>query len=306
MFLSTPRSDTHELTYVGFSLQASSGNLRNEKFMGREYVVVPAVLVRAQILRNNLGIVLLPPEDITEQWADDWNAAPVILHDHPTQRGMPVSARQPSVMDSRCVGYVFRAEAVTCDGTMQLKAEVWLDQERASTLTELETILNRLRHGEPVELSTGFPTVVEERVGVFNGDTFERILHPRGVDHLAIFADQTGACSVEHGCGLGVNQEDFDVSTTAEQERGLVVRTVARLAEVLKGETGAAVRTCPNTTVNTETTTGPEVRAILRRLKAMGMTNAQIGEKVGRSASAIQQAERGQILNPDKEVLAKL
>lgn len=170
--------------------------------MGREFRVVPATLVRSQILHNNLGATYLPAEDITQEWADTANGAPVVI-DHPTSRGVPISARDPAVLNARGVGFLFRTRAE--NGT--LKGDVYLDESRASEVEGLSAILEKLDASEKVELSTGFPVAVENSSGVVDGESYEKVIHPQGFDHLAVFADKVGACSVSDGCGLAANHE---------------------------------------------------------------------------------------------------
>jgi transcriptional regulator with XRE-family HTH domain len=292
------------------SLQGKS--IRSDTLMGRDFLVVPAVLVQGQVLHNNLGATFLPPDEITEDWAGEWNGIPVVIHEHPTYRGVSVSARTPEIINARGVGFVYRAHTAR-NGTAQLKAEVWLDLERAEQVSELNIVVQRLRAGESVELSTGFMSAIEEVGGTYDGESYERILHPRGADHLAIFIDKQGACSLKDGCGLGVQQlqkkeeANVDLSTSAaENERGLVLQVVGRLVGLLGKSPTPCSQTATSSSTATTQATGPEFRLLLRRLKALGMTNAEIGEAVGRNASAISQAERGEIVNPSPETLERL
>ena len=186
------------------------GTSRIATLMGDEFRVVPAVLVQSQVLNNNLGATFLPAEEITAEWAEEWNGAPVVVHEHPTKRGVAVSAKDPEVLNSLGVGFVFNAKVDEVEGVRRLKAEVWLKLARAQQVAELQEILDRLDQGNPVELSTGFPTFIEDVTGVHNGLAFNMVLRPRGVDHLAIFAESIGACSVDDGCGLGVNKKEED------------------------------------------------------------------------------------------------
>lgn len=196
--------------YVTLAVQ-QSGGVRTEELMGREFRVFPAVLVREQVLNNNLGRTFLPAEEITEGWASTANGAPVII-DHPTSRGMPISARSPDVLNARGTGFLFRARVENA----RMKADVFLDPARATAVGALVAILAKLDKGETVELSTGFPLRgLDETPGVFNGREYDLVLRPAGFDHLAIFADKQGACSISDGCGLGVNHAD---GCAAEEE----------------------------------------------------------------------------------------
>lgn len=191
--------------FVTIAVQ-QDGEARTETVMGREFRVFPAVLVREQVLHNNLGRMYLPGADITPEWADAANNAPVVLG-HPKDGDDYVSARQPDVLNEVGVGYLFRT---TADGA-ELKGEVFLDTSRQEAVPGLADILASLQDEEPTELSTGFPIFVEKVPGVFAGNEYDLIGHPAGFDHLAVFAgEEVGACSVDDGCGLGVNEEEED------------------------------------------------------------------------------------------------
>lgn len=184
----------------------SENTSRTATLMGRAFRVIPAVLVRSQVLRNNLGVAFLPADEITDDWAELWNGIPVLVGDHPRQHGQSVSARTPELWDARAAGWVFDAQAEQESANVRrLVAEVWLDESRAAVVPGLRAILDRVRAGQAVELSTGFVTRVESRGGEFQGESFEMVMRPANPDHLVISTEMTGACSVEDGCGLGAN-----------------------------------------------------------------------------------------------------
>lgn len=183
-----------------------SGPVRRETFMGREHVVVPATLVRSQVLNNNLGRCFLPANEITDDWAQTANHSPVII-DHPSKRGRPVSAKDPDVINEMGVGQLYNVRVE--DG--ELKGDVFLDPARAEDVGDLAAILERVEDGEPVELSTGFPLrEAKPAEGVHNGERYDLVIRPAGFDHLAVFAEKTGACSVSDGCGLGIHEDEDD------------------------------------------------------------------------------------------------
>ena len=194
--------------FVEIAVQAF-GPGRTEQLMGREYRVFPAVLVRNQVLQNNLGRTYLPPEEITPEWAAGLNGAPVIV-DHPSKMGQPVSAKDPEILNARGIGFLFNGQAGPgSDGVLEVRADVWLEAARAAEVKELDVILAKLDRNESPEISTGFPLRgLEETPGAHNGKEYDRVLRPGGWDHLAVFADtKRGACSVKDGCRLNVNHE---------------------------------------------------------------------------------------------------
>lgn len=193
---------------VQFTANAT-GPVRKRKMWGREWLVVPATLVRNQVLENNLGKTYLPAEEVTEGWARTANGSPV-LTDHPTKRGFPASGRDPDVMDKIGVGFLFNARVDRTGSVPAVKADVYLDPERVEAVEDLGTIIAKLEKRQPVELSTGFPLrELERRSGVFNGRKYDKVLRPAAFDHLALFAEhKKGACSLEDGCGLLVNRRE--------------------------------------------------------------------------------------------------
>lgn len=217
-------------------LQATAtGPTRTETLMGREYLVVPAVLVRSQVLHNNLGATYLPPEEVTDSWAEAANGAPVVIGEHPTRRGVAISARSPDVLNTRGAGFLFRARAEDAS----LKADVYLDTNRTSAVPELTAVLDKLERHERVELSTGFPVVLEEQKGMAGNEAFDFVMHPAGYDHLAVFGGETkGACSVEDGCGLGANAAtdpppDKEKTMQVSESKGFLARAFAAMGDAL-------------------------------------------------------------------------
>lgn len=195
------------LNQIVVAVELSGSKIRNENFLGREFCVVPAVLVRSQVLRNNLGVTYLPAAELTSDWAGVWNGIPVLVGPHPTQRGVPMSGRDPQLWNERCAGWIFHAK-IGEEGSevRHLAGEVWLDRSRASAVDGLQSVLDKLEAGERVELSTGFQAQLVATQGNFQGTAYEAIMHPAGADHLVISTEMTGACSVSDGCGLGVNK----------------------------------------------------------------------------------------------------
>jgi hypothetical protein len=204
------RFDRHQANHFfeDSFLETATCAARRVDFWGRSFRVVPAVLVRAQVLRNNLGATFLPAEEITDDWAAQWNNIPVLVGPHPSVEGYASSGRTPELINERGVGWIFNARAENGpDGTRRLVGEVWLDESRAAVVAGFQAVIDRLDAGQPVELSTGFAVQMDEVAGVHNGQSYELTLHPEGADHLVISVEMTGACSVLHGCGLGANEE---------------------------------------------------------------------------------------------------
>lgn len=191
---SRSRSRMEHVQNLRVALQRT-GPARTETLMGREYRVFPAVLVREQVLHNNLGRTFLPFSEIRES-VDAWNGVPVVVR-HPEGR----SGRDPRVLNERGVGYLFGASAA--NGA--LKASVWLDVARLQEIEDARGMAANAESGEIGEVSTGFGTLVRPEPGVHHGERYDLVMTRIQPDHLALLPDETGACSVADGCGLARN-----------------------------------------------------------------------------------------------------
>jgi hypothetical protein len=230
---------------IHFAVQAIGAG-RDDEFMGRPHRVFPAVLVKSQVLQNNLGRTFLPADAITPAWAAIANMAPVLTL-HPEKRGQPVSGRDRAILNANGAGFLLNVRA---EGD-ELRGDVFIDAARAEAIADLRVILAKLEKGEPAELSTGFPVAIEETKGAHNGRDYDRVIRPIGFDHLAIFATATGACSLKDGCGLGVNHagdcEDADAENaagaTADPQPGLIRKVADQVLAYLRKHSDNAVTT---------------------------------------------------------------
>jgi len=189
-----------------------SGPAREEVYLGTTYTVLPAVLVKSQVLNNNLGACYLPPEVFTDDWAKDVNNSPVLIGPHPSLMGKPTSAKSPEIQNARGAGFLFHAK-VEDDS---LKADVFLDASRVDEVEGLDVVLEKVADGGVPEISTGFAAMAEQKKGIAGNQAYDLVLYPNGYDHLAVFDNEetVGACSVEDGCGLGVHsRQDGEPST---------------------------------------------------------------------------------------------
>jgi len=221
-------------------------SVRSETFLERSFLVVPAVLVRSQVLHNNLGASFLPANEITDEWAGMWNGIPVLVGDHPNgEDGQAATGRVPEQWDARVVGWIFHARAEQeSPGVRRLAAEVWLDEVRAEVVDGFQLILDQVRAGQTVELSTGFAAQLEPVEGVFMGEQYEIVMHPLGADHLVISSEFTGACGVRDGCGLGANSEENAMAEdktakNGDGEASGVKKILRRLTELFEAPTPA-------------------------------------------------------------------
>jgi hypothetical protein len=173
---------------------------QQNKLGARQYVVAPVSMLVPGVLNGSAGALYYPLEEISKN-VDSWNMMPLTLG-HPNKDGMGISARSPEILENYALGFVFNARIQD----KKLVADAWFDKERTSKLSP--ALLTKLETGEPVELSTGLYT---ENVPVKNktwkDKPYNAIARNYRPDHLAILMDVKGACSLNDGCGLNVNEE---------------------------------------------------------------------------------------------------
>jgi len=180
-----------------------SAGVRTETLEGREYLVVPMVMMVEGVLDGSDGPLHYPSESIsTMPFA--WNHKPIVVC-HPSINGKPISACSKEAIDKFKVGVILNT---TWDHP-KLKAEAWLEPARLATVDR--RVLDAVRRGEMVDVSTGVFLEADDSQGTFNGKGYNGIVSRVYPDHLAILPDQEGACSIADGCGLVRNELSYDV-----------------------------------------------------------------------------------------------
>ncbi len=176
------------------------GSTRYETLNGREYIVAPLSMIVPGVLNGSQGKGYYPLSEIKES-TDAWNNMPIVVN-HPTNsKGKGISARNPKVLEATGIGTVFNA---TTDD--KLVAEGWFDIEKTKAVDS--RIYDKLVANEPFELSTGLTLKKQKRQGLTtNKQKYDWIGTGYKPDHLAVLPDKKGACSVEDGCGVLVNEE---------------------------------------------------------------------------------------------------
>ncbi len=179
-----------------------TGKTRKVSRNGVEYVVAPMTLIVPGVLNGSLGPLLYPPDEIARS-VQTWNGLPLTLGHPQDTEGQYVSGRDPAVIDAQGIGQVFNARVV---GKGNLVADAWFNVNDTQRVEP--RILPLLDKGEPFELSTGLSVDTETVANgaKHDGVPYEFITSNYRPDHLAILLDQKGACSVEDGCGVLVNE----------------------------------------------------------------------------------------------------
>lgn len=171
---------------------------------GRTYLVAPLSLIVPGVLSGSKGPLYYPPEEIAAN-VDDWNGTPMVVY-HPYDNGTPISAKDHPLGEKIVIGTVRNSRI----DKQRLVAEGWFDIQATKRVDE--RVLTSLQRGDKIELSTGLYTDnVPAKNGVDpKGRSYAYIARNYRPDHLAILPDQKGACSLEDGCGVLVNEETTD------------------------------------------------------------------------------------------------
>jgi hypothetical protein len=194
---SPPPVKTTVLQHITANLRGDL--VRNDKMEGRDFIVVPMVMMVEGVHEGSQGPLYYPADELGKT-PQVWNHKPVVVY-HPTINGEGVSACDPDIITSHKIGVIMNTKF---DDLGRLTAEAWIEEKRADAVDK--RIMKAIRNKKVMELSTGLFTDNEETVGEFNGEKYELIARNYRPDHLAVLPDQTGACSVKDGAGFIRNQ----------------------------------------------------------------------------------------------------
>lgn len=229
-----------------------TGEARTETLMGREHLVYPAVLVREQVLVNNLGRTFLPYAEIRAS-VDQWSGMPVVIRHPPGNR----SARQPGILNRQGVGWIYQPRA----SRKALRAEIWLDTERLRDVQGADEVVENVEAGGIPEVSTGFDAAVTMVAGTHDGREYDLVFSQLRPDHLALLPDQTGACSVEDGCGLARNAAGDEVACNCGCGGAHMAEQTDEQGQEGAGQEGGAPPADPNAEAAANTEPVPEAAA---------------------------------------------
>lgn len=169
--------------------------VRNDTLQGRDYLVVPMVMLVEGVHAGSEGAYLYSAAELSKH-VEVWNRKPVVVY-HPDP-AVSVTACSKEVLNSRGIGDIMNAKWDKKE--KRLLAEAWLDEERMKKVDP--RVLEAIQNEETLELSTGLFADSDEAPGEWEGEEFIGTLSNYGPDHLAVLPDQVGACSVEDGAGF--------------------------------------------------------------------------------------------------------
>lgn len=176
------------------SVQLRKSEIQHVEYEGADYIVVPVILARSDVVMN--GALL--PADQYEPAA--WNGVPVTVGHPSTKNGGFLSANSPDTLTKWSVGRIFNAAVVA--GT--LRGEAWIEVARANKV--YPGLIDSIKNGENLDVSTGYFCDMIEKPGVLHGKEYTVIHQNIRPDHLALLPDEEGACNWADGCGVRANK----------------------------------------------------------------------------------------------------
>ena len=174
--------------------------IRHELLEGRDYTVVPMVMLTEGVHAGSNGPLYYPSHELSKTPVV-WNHKPIVVY-HPTMNGQAVSACEPAIISKRKVGLIMNTKYVSGKKGQpgKLQAEAWLETNRLKEVDD--RVWNSLQKKEMVEVSTGLFTDNEQVEGLWKKERYNSIARNYRPDHLAILPDEVGACSIQDGAGL--------------------------------------------------------------------------------------------------------
>lgn len=200
----------------GFRVYQFRANLASgqhyKDYEGRVHLVVPVVMLRETVVNGAfVAAVELEPEA--------WNGVPVTVG-HPVVEGTNVSANHPQILSAWHVGRIFNAHMMGD----KLKAEAWIDVERAETVHP--GLVALIESGEPLEVSTGYFSDAEEVEGTHDGKPYTHAHHNLRPDHLALLPGDVGACNWQDGCGVRANSKKGPIMSKVKDALGVIANAL--------------------------------------------------------------------------------
>lgn len=199
--------------YARILTNLESVDTRYETLEGKQYLVVPSVMMTPGVRTGSQGPKLYLAEELSKT-PSAWNHKPVTIY-HPLFDSEDGSACTPEVLEKQKIGLIMN----TTYQSDKLRNENWLDEAKMGTTQEGALILDKINKKELVEVSTGLFYDPENVSGTDNGIAYNGIVRNIRGDHLAILLTEKGACSIEMGAGLMRNASGGELSYQAIREQ---------------------------------------------------------------------------------------
>lgn len=213
------------------TMKASTGTVRTETYLGRQWTVVPVVaLVEGVIHAMNASDPELVKYETFSKFPEGWNGRPVFVG-HPMKNGRPIPGNTPDTLEALSIGQVFNASIKKS----KLVMEAWIDNERAAAVPDGPALLERVTAGDPIEISIGAFVDFEGPGGEYNGKEYADEWTSITPEHLALLPEgTTGACSRDMGCGVRAAKAKGD--EMPEPKKGLMQRIMGMVRSLQQPE----------------------------------------------------------------------
>ncbi len=187
--------------------------VREETLEGKKYLVATAAILEEGVWNGSKGKIYYPGKEVAKT-PEVWNHKPMVFY-HPELSGEKITACDPIIMESRKCGIMLNSIH-----NNKLRTETWFDVVKTEKLEkELgKEVLNKMRKGEQIEVSTGLFADLDPTSGVFNGQEYDYVASNLRADHLAILPDEEGAYSIAAGGGILANTAGDDTPKLSKEE----------------------------------------------------------------------------------------
>lgn len=191
-------------------------------------LVVPVVMIVEGVLND----ALLTVQEFGK-YVGGWNGRPVVVRHPADESGNDISAAEsPETMATYAIGTLYNARIENS----RLIADMHIDEKKACSLGFCG-IVEALKAGKVLEVSTGYFSDAEPSPGDHNGESYSEIHRNIVPDHLAILPDQEGACSVDDGCGTcRTNRKQPKGKVTTMDKKELLKKLAANAEKLRKNE----------------------------------------------------------------------
>lgn len=201
---------------LNYSYSIKKYEIKRQTIENTSFLIVPVVLIKEGILNGSQGPIFYSAEAI-QTFHHTWNKAPVSI-------GHPETGVCKQEELEKCIGYLWNVRYDNKEKA--LKGEIWFNENKLKNKDF--KLYSKVMNGEPVEVSTGLTSPVENIEGTFNGASYigkATILLP---DHLAVLPNEQGACSLNDGCGIR-NKKNLDENPDGSVESNTRKNTASTL-----------------------------------------------------------------------------
>lgn len=180
------------------------GDVRRVEEDGKEWLVAPATFLKNMTLHKGY----VPKEEVAKA-TERWDGTPIVP-DHPRVGPKTFISVNSPMADEPTFGEI-RSPKTEINGTAATSAEAWFDVQAAHDIGgEPKRIVNGLEDGKSFGVSSAYGGD-DLPPGEYDGQKREKVKGNLRPDHVAVFANKNGRCTLRDGCGVGEIAAD-DVS----------------------------------------------------------------------------------------------